>query len=197
MTISGSLRMVRDSLSGALLSLAAGAVFAQVDAVSHPARDKGGFAAATDTTPADDAILDIAPGELNLVFPENVRLVKLTLRDGNHAWVEIGFRYDPEPRRDYVWKLPELPPAAYYIADWAILSAREQLIRGSFSFAVGAGARAPSLIRQAEKLFRPQRAGPNFDTRHVTPPPTRIIINRGPPRFDPPFTIELDPEEPR
>lgn len=196
MTISGSRRIICDSLAVALLLLAAGAVFGQVNPASYPVRDGGGLAAAAATTPADDAILAIAPAELNLVFPENVRLVKLTLRTENRAWVEIGFRYNPRPRRDYVWKLPELPPAVYYTADWAILSAREQLIRGSFSFAFGPGAQAPSLIREAEELFPQQRAGTDPGTRYVAPPPTRIIINRDPPRFDPPFTIELDTEAP-
>ena len=196
MTFFGPGHKFRQCLLAAVMSLAASAAFAQVNPASYPLRDEGGLAAATDTTPADDAILAIAPEELNLVFPENVRLVKLTLRDENRAWVEIGFRYNPRPRRDYVWKLPELPPAVYYTADWAILSAREQLIYGSFSFAFGPGAQAPSLIREAEELFLQQRAGTDPDTRYVAPPPTRIIINRDPPRFDPPFTIELDTEDP-
>ncbi len=196
MTFIGPGRLYRECLPAAFLLLAAGAAFAQVNPASYPMRDESGLAEATATLPADDAILDMAPGELSLVFPENVRLVKLTLRDENRAWVEINFRYNPRPRRDYVWRLPDLPPAVYYTADWAILSAREQLIHGSFSFAFGPGAQAPSLIREAEELFLQQRAGTDPDTRYVAPPPTRIIINRDPPRFDPPFTIELDAEEP-
>ncbi|MXZ31936.1 MAG: copper resistance protein CopC [Gammaproteobacteria bacterium] len=196
MTNSGLCRNIRASLTSALLLLAASAACAQVNPVSWPPRDEGGLAANTTTMPADDAVLDIAPREVSLVFPNDVRLVKLTLRDETRAWVEINFRYNPRPRRNFVWELPELSPAVYYTADWAILSAREQLIRGSFSFAFGAGAQPPSLIREAEELFLQQRAGTDPDTRYVAPPPTRIIINRDPPRFDPPFTIDLDTEEP-
>lgn len=196
MTSFGPGRKIFDYAAAAVLLLTASAVSAQVNPASYPLRDESGIAASTATTPADDAILDMAPEELSLLFPENVRLVKLTLRDENRAWVDINFRYSPRPRRDYVWKLPDLPPAVYYTADWAILSAREQLIHGSFSFAFGPGAQAPSLIREAEELFLQQRAGTDPDTRYVAPPATRIIINRDPPRFDPPFTIDLDTEEP-
>ncbi len=196
MTISGLRRIIRDSLTSALLLLAASAACAQVNPVSYPPRDEGGLAANTDTRPADDAVLDIAPGELSMNFPSDVRLVKLTLHDDNRSWVEINFRYSPGPRRNFVWELPELPPAVYYTADWAILSARDQLIRGSFSFAFGPGAQAPSLIREAEELFLQQRAGTDPDTRYVAPPRTRIIINQEPRPIDPPFTIDLDNEEP-
>ena len=196
MTLFGPGRKNLDCAAAVVLLLAASAASAQVNPASYPMRDESGIAASTATTPADDAILDMAPGELSLLFPENVRLVKLTLRDENRAWVDINFRYSPRPRRDYVWKLPDLTPAVYYTADWAILSAREQLIHGSFSFAFGPGAQAPSLIREAEELFLQQRAGTDPDTRYVAPPATRIIINRDPPRFDPPFTIDLDTEEP-
>ena len=194
MTFFGLGRKISICLAAGAALLAAVAASAQVNPVSWPAREPNGLAASTATSPADDAVLDIAPGELSLVFPDDVRLVKLTLRDENRAWVEIDFRYNPRPRRSYLWKLPDLPPAVYYTADWAILSAREQLIRGSFSFAFGPGAQAPSLIREAEELFLRQRAGTDPDTLYVAPPPTRIIINRDPPRFDPPFTIDLDDE---
>ena len=183
-------------LSVPAMLFAACAVLGQVNPAVYPPRDENGPGASAATLPADDAVLDLAPRELSLVFPDNVRLVKLTLRDDNRAWVDIDFRYNPRPRRDYVWKLPELPAAVYYTAEWAILSAGERLIRGSFSFAFGSGAQAPSLIREAEELFLRERAGTDPNTRYVAPPPTKIIINEEPRPFDPPFTINLD-EEPR
>lgn len=188
--------MFRDILSAVAMLLVTVAAAAQVNPVSWPARDENGIVAGTTTRPADDAVLDIAPAELSLHFPNDVRLVKLTLRDENRAWVEINFRYTPSPRRSYVWELPDLPPSVYYIADWAILSPREQLIRGSFSFAFGPGAQAPSIIREAEELFLRQRAGTDPNTRYVAPPSTRIIINQEPRPFDPPFTIDLDDDVP-
>ncbi len=189
-------RKIREYLFVVVLLSAPGAALAQVDPASYPARAGNGFAASIATSPMDDAVLDIAPEQLGLVFPDDVRLVKLTLRDENREWVEINFRYSPRPRRSYLWKLPDLPPAAYYTADWAVLSSRERLIRGSFSFAFGPGVQAPSLVREAEAIFLRRRAGTDPDTLYVAPPPTRIIINRDPPRFDPPFTIDLDDGDP-
>ena len=196
MTLYGACRRFRDILTAVALLLPAAAIVAQVNPASYPPRNEGGIAANTETSPRDDAVLDIAPQELSLLFPGDVRLVKLTVRDENRAWVEINFRYHPRPERSYVWELPDLPPAVYYTAEWAILSAREQLIRGRFSFSFGPGAQAPSIIREAEELFLQQRAGTDPDTRYVAPPPTRIIINQEPRQFDPPFTIDLDDEEP-
>ena len=191
---------LRHRFSGSLAVLAAllmgGAALGQVNPATYPHRDENGLGANATTLPADDAVLELAPEALNLVFPDNVRLVKLTLRDEKSAWVDINFRYNPRPRRDYVWNLPELPAAVYYTAEWAILSDREQLIRGSFSFAFGPDALAPSVIREAEELFLRERAGTDPDTLYVAPPPTRIIINQEPRPFDPPFTIDLEEDGP-
>ncbi|MCY4183412.1 MAG: copper resistance protein CopC, partial [Gammaproteobacteria bacterium] len=183
-------------LTAAAMLLGLGAASAQVNPASYPLRDENGLAAQAATSPADDAVLALAPEELSLLFPASVRLVKLTLRDEKRGWIDINFRYNPSPRRDYVWQLPELPEAVYYTAEWAILSARERLIRGSFSFAFGPNAQAPSIIREAEELFLRQRAGTDPDIRYVAPPPTRIIINQDPRPFDPPFTINLDEDNP-
>jgi hypothetical protein len=84
-----------------------------------------------------------------------------------------------------------LQQASYYTADWAILGNNDQLIRGSFSFAFGPDAEAPSAIRRAQELLLEQRYG-DPSIRYVAPPPTQIILDQDPPRFDPPFTIQLD-----
>lgn len=145
----------------------------------------------TETLPADDAVLSNAPNQIDLRFPLPVRLVKLTLRNQLRDWVDIEFRYNPRPAANYTWHLPELAEADYYIADWAILGDNDQLIRGSFSFAFGPEAKSPSVYRAAEEALLQQRYG-DPDIRYVQPPPTTIIIDRDPPRFDPPFTIQLD-----
>lgn len=161
-------------------------------AVYRQAADSTGIGLKTETSPLDDEVLDVAPGQLGLSFPQQVRLVKLTLRNEQRDWVDISFRYDPVAVANFVWQLPELQNATYYTADWAVLAADERLVRGTFSFSFGPGAEPPSASKEAEALLLEMRAGdPN--TRYVRPPRTQIIIDRDPPNFDPPFTIELKP----
>ncbi len=151
----------------------AGGVLVQANPVMYASSDAAELAVETRTSPVDDAVLDAAPEELRLIFPAAVHLVKLTLRDENRAWVEIDFRYNPRSATTHAWRLPELPPANYYTAEWAALTSREQLLRGSFSFAFGAGAREPSRLRWEREEFLRRRAGIDADTRYVAPPPTR------------------------
>lgn len=147
------------------------------------------------TAPGNDEVLGSAPAELSIQFPRAVRLVKLTLRNESRDWVDIQFRYDPRPGQRYKLPLPQLDSAKYYTADWAILGVNDQLIRGSFSFAFGPDARAPSFHKAAEELVMRQRYG-DPTIQYVAPPRTQIIIDQEPRRFDPPFTINLDPEDP-
>ena len=150
--------------------------------------------ARTKTLPSDDAVLTRAPDQLELRFPEQVRLVKLTLHTENRDWIDIDFRYNPRPDQDFIWQLPGLQQATYYIADWAILGNDDQLVRGSFSFAFGPEAQAPSVTRRAQELILLERAG-DPSIRYVAPPPTQIILDQDPRRFDPPFTIELEDDD--
>lgn len=144
----------------------------------------------TETLPNDNAVLPRAPEQLQLQFPHQVRLVKLTLRNEKHDWVDISFRYNPLPDSRFTWQLPGLQTASYYTADWAILGDDDELIRGSFSFAFGPDAEPPSVTREAERMLLEQRNGdPNI--RYVAPPPSQIILDQDPPNYDPPFTIQL------
>jgi len=153
--------------------------------------DITGISIETETVPVDDSVLLEAPEQLQLVFPYDVRLVKLTLRNELRDWVDIDFRYDPTVQGKFQWPIPELTKATYYTADWAILAANDRLIRGSFSFSFGPEAQAPSVVKAAEALLLESiNGGPN--TRYVRPPRTNIILNQDQPRFDPPFTIKLE-----
>ncbi|MBL4572574.1 MAG: hypothetical protein JKY86_05810 [Gammaproteobacteria bacterium] len=153
--------------------------------------DVTGIRLETETVPVDDSVLFEAPGQLQLDFPYDVRLVKLTLRNELRDWVDINFRYDPTVQERFLWNIPKLTVATYYTADWAILAANDRLIRGSFSFSFGPEAQAPSVIKAAEALvLNSIGAGPN--TRFVTPPRTNIILNQDQPNYDPPFTIKLE-----
>lgn len=188
-------------LSGLICVLASYAPL-QVARAQPPAAPKFSYTRASEqllsqmfTAPVDDEVLGSAPGELSIQFPRAVRLVKLTLRNESRDWVDIQFRYDPRPDQRYILPLPQLNSAKYYTADWAILGVNDQLIRGSFSFAFGPEARAPSFHKAAEELVMRQRYG-DPSIQYVAPPRTQIIIDQEPRRFDPPFTIKLDPQEP-
>jgi copper resistance protein C len=153
--------------------------------------DITGIVSKTEFNPPNDAVLMAAPQHINIKFPSAVHLVKLTLRNELRDWVDISFRYSPIVNADFQWVLPDLEPAVYYTADWAILSANDRLVRGSFSFSFGPDAKAPSASRAAEEALLQQRYGdPNI--RYVAPPATEIIINQDPPSYDPPFTIQLE-----
>ena len=159
--------------------------------LSLQSEDITGISIETETAPADDSVLLEAPDQLQLEFAYDVRLVKLTLRNGLRDWVDIDFRYDPTIQEKFQWDIPELTQATYYTADWAILAMNDRLIRGSFSFSFGPEAQAPSVIKAAEALVLDSiSAGPN--TRFVRPPRTNIILNQDQPSYDPPFTIKLE-----
>ena len=153
--------------------------------------DVTGIVAKTETDPPDDAVMFAAPSLINLHFPRAVRLVKLTLHNEQRDWVDISFRYSPSPQDNYEWDLPQLVPAIYYTADWAILAENDRLVRGSFSFSFGPDAQRPSIIKAEEEAFLQQRYG-DPTIRYVAPPRTDIIINQDPLQYDPPFTIDLD-----
>ncbi len=158
----------------------------------HQDEDVTGIGLKTETSPADDSVLSVAPEQLRLEFPYGVRLVKLTLRNELRDWVDIRFRYDPKVQEKFLWDIPKLDAATYYTADWAILAENDRLVRGSFSFSFGPGAESPSVTKAAEQLLIDSRTGAEPNTRFVTPPRTNIIINQDQRRYDPPFTIKLD-----
>lgn len=161
----------------------------------HQVADVTGIAAKTETSPADNTVLEQAPGQIDLLFPVDVRLVKLVLRNEQRDWVDIDFRYNPRSGQNFQWQLPLLRQAVYYTVDWAVLDHTERLVKGNFSFAFGADAKAPSITRAAEEALLQRRYG-DPSIRYVAPPRTQIIIDRDPPRYDPPFTIDLDEENP-
>ena len=162
--------------------------------ILQQAADTTGIVAKTESNPPNDAVLLVAPEHINIKFPSAVHLVKLTLRNELRDWVDISFRYSPVINADFEWALPDLKPAVYYTADWAILSANDRLVRGSFSFSFGPDAKAPSVSRAAEEALLQQRYG-DPTIRYVAPPRTEIIINQDPPSYDPPFTIQLQSDQ--
>ena len=146
------------------------------------------------TNPENDEVLEVAPEMLSIEFPDAVRLVKFTLRKDTREWIDINFRYRPTAGVRYSLPVPELSDANYYTAEWAVLGINDQLIRGSFSFAFGPDARAPSYHQAAEELLLRQRYG-DPTIQYVAPPRTQIMIDQEPRRFDPPCTIDLNEQQ--
>ena len=116
------------------------------------------------TMPANDAVLAAAPASVMLHFDDEVRLVKLALRNADSGLIDIGFRYSDRADRDFVHALPPLPAADYYTVEWGVIDGDGTLVRGRFHFAFGADARPPSYwLDQQEQM------------RHIMAPDYRLL----------------------
>ena len=127
------------ALSSALFSAAS---FAQHG--SHGVINTGeGFVA---TMPHHDQVMAMAPDSIMLQFESSVRLVKLALKEPSQGKepIDIGFRYREGESKHYTQSLPPLPPANYYVVEWAALDSSGQLVKGTFHFAFGKNAMPPS-----------------------------------------------------
>ena len=106
-----------------------------------------------ESSPVDDEVFESAPKELMLRFSTYVKLVKLTMKNPEEKFVNIGFRYDPAVSRVFFLDLPEIPPALYYTIEWTAIDPSNLVARGSFSFSFGPDAAPPStLIPEEEEL---------------------------------------------
>lgn len=152
-----------------------------------------------ETMPVDDSVLSLAPSKLDLNFPERVRLVKLVLYNDTREWVDLDFRYDPRLGTRFSWPVPNLQQATYYTANWAILTTRDVLVRGSFSFTFGSEPEPPSAHKQraAEELEKRNSSLPEIEQlQKLGLDPAEIIINNEePPKFEPPFAPLLSPRD--
>lgn len=106
-----------------------------------------------ESAPVDDEVLESSPRELMLRFSTYVKLVKLTMKDPEEKFVNIGFRYSPDVSRVFFLDLPELPVAPYYTVEWTAIDPLNLVARGSFNFSFGPDAAPPStLIPEEEEL---------------------------------------------
>ena len=177
----------------AVLRLAGSASLAQPGVVQQVDNDVAAIIAESD--PRDDQVLPVAPKQIDLQFPRQVRLVKLALYNEMRDWVDIGFRYNPRPESHFVWPVPLLEPAAYYTAHWAILGDNQMLQRGTFSFSFGPGAERPSDIRERDATLIEIRNNLPLlqELERLGLDPAEIIINnQNQPVFEPPFAPILD-----
>ena len=175
-----------------IVSFVAGAVQAQHQGHGGPQFGVSAAAAGiiAKSQPADDAVLATVPGRLELGFEQPVRLVKLVLYTDSREWIDIDFRYNPRAAAQYSWPVPAaLKQADYYSAEWAILDDTDRLVKGSFSFAVGPDAEAPSVLR--ERAMHMEGGHMMHDMQQMQhAEPGEIITNDQP---DPPFERPFAP----
>lgn len=87
------------------------------------------------SVPADGAALESSPSELALEFNGQVRLVKLSLKNGEEE-VEVGFKPDLTAASSFAIPVPELAPGAYAL-EFSIIGADGHIVAGHFNFGVG------------------------------------------------------------
>lgn len=99
-----------------------------------------------DHIPDHDDILARVPDNLILRFSNHVTLVKLVVKTSDNKPVNIDFRYNPMADRVFIWPLPALPEADYYIVDWGVIDPERKLMSGQFLFSAGPDAVLPSSL---------------------------------------------------
>lgn len=87
------------------------------------------------SVPADNAMLDQVPTELNLTFGAKVKLVGLTLIDSKGSKVTLDFKPSKEMQISFTQKLPVLKPEIYQV-DWVTMGADAHKMTGKFGFMV-------------------------------------------------------------
>jgi len=88
------------------------------------------------STPADCAMLESAPDNVNLTFSEPVRLTALSVQKDGAAKRSLG-PLPAEAAEDFVVAVPTLE-GGHYTVSWRALSEDTHVMTGEFIFAVGA-----------------------------------------------------------
>jgi len=148
-----------------------------------------------ESSPVDDEVFESAPKELMLRFSTYVKLVKLTMKNPEEKFVNIGFRYDPAASRVFFLDLPEIPPALYYTIEWTAIDPSNLVARGSFSFSFGPDASSPFHPDPGRRGTRPRhRSGlsPNRSVFLSQPPRWGGFASRIPPQINRFFERFLD-----
>jgi methionine-rich copper-binding protein CopC len=102
-----------------------------------------------EATPADGAVLNLAPTSLELSFTGEVQLLKLDLATAAGAAQASGFKASAESASTYSIPLPALAPAAYEV-NWTVLGADGHRVEGSFGFTVDPAAAASAGTASAQ-----------------------------------------------
>jgi methionine-rich copper-binding protein CopC len=87
------------------------------------------------TYPANEQMLDAAPKQLTLTFSAAVRLMKVTLMDGEHKDLGIDFKPSADAGTTFKVKAPELSMGEYMVS-WVSMGKDGHKMTGDFSFMV-------------------------------------------------------------
>ena len=87
------------------------------------------------SNPADGAVVNKAPEQLQLTFTASVALVKFSVTDSMDKQLEVDFTPSREPRTEYLMAIPQLP-AGNYKVDWAVIGADGHTVANSFAFEI-------------------------------------------------------------
>lgn len=93
-----------------------------------------GHTALKEATPADAAVVKMAPAHIELAFTAEVKLVKLELMGVGH---EMPTKFEPslDAKASYRIETPGMHPGEFTV-NWAVIGADGHTVTGSYSFLV-------------------------------------------------------------
>jgi len=86
-----------------------------------------------ESNPGDKAVLNHSPENLEFIFSEEVRLLKVIVHDSSSMEVDTGFAPDSKAETLFSVVMPELS-ADTYTVEWTILGSDSHRVEGEFSF---------------------------------------------------------------
>ena len=87
------------------------------------------------TYPANEQMLEAAPKQLTLSFGAAVRLMKVTLMDGDHKDLKIGFKPTAKMDKSFKIAVPKIEMGEYMVS-WVSMGKDGHKMSGDFSFMV-------------------------------------------------------------
>jgi len=159
MKMSRGFLTILSALSIAVLALT-WSMQAQSQHAMHGMSDMGDVSVVT--MPANDAVLANSPDHVMLEFEDEITLVKLALKDPAGKLIDINFRFDPTPGKQFMHMLPELEQIDFYNVEWAFLDAEGMLVKGNFYFSFGEDAQPPSQYLEQMEMDMNMPMAPDY-----------------------------------
>ncbi|MBL4821876.1 MAG: copper resistance protein CopC [Gammaproteobacteria bacterium] len=94
-----------------------------------------GHTALVTSNPADGAVINKSPEQLQMIFTADVALVKLSVTDSEGKALMLDFTPSSESKDEYLMAMPQLANGHYKV-DWAVIGADGHTVANSFSFAM-------------------------------------------------------------
>ena len=127
-----------------------------VAALSGLAEPAGAHALLERTAPADGAVLGSSPGDVAMVFDEQVGISpgSVMVYDSRGRRVDRGHPYHPAGNGKAVSEnVPPDLPAGGYVVTWRVVSADSHPVHGAFTFQIGARGSRTALRGEAASLL--------------------------------------------